>query len=179
MKWNSSNASKSNASFEDKSIQHVPGQKGKRKHVICTVCLPNPAIVKRSCYRGRVPPICQPGGTKAREQTIQEHLQSPAHQQCLKAERFKKLSTVEKSQTVPLVKMFNSQRQQLANKIGRPLILHVYNDAKCLTSSAFSWPSRVIAAKMAHEFNHLNRTALPISTCNILDLQLCRNFYRP
>ena len=183
VKSNSSNASKSNASFEDKSIQRVPGQKGKRKCVICTVCLPNPAIVKRSCYRGRVPPICQPGGTEAREQTIQEHFQRLAHQQCLKAERLKKLSTVEKSQTVPLVKMFNSQRQQLANKIGRPLILHVYNDAKSLTSSAFSWPSRVIAAKMAHEFDYdkpfKSYTALPISTCNILDLQLCRNFYRP
>ena len=159
VKWNSSNASKSNASFEDKSIQRVPGQKGKRKCVICTVCLPNPAIVKRSCYKGRVPPICQPGGTEAREQTIQEDLQSLAHQQCLKAERLKKLSTVgektvEKSKkTVPLVKMFNSQHQQLANKIGS-LILHVHNDAKCLTSSAFSWPSRVIAAKMAHELDY-------------------------
>ena len=48
--------------------------------------------------------------------------------------------------------MVNSQRQQLANKTGS-LIIHVYNDAKSLTSSAFSWPSRVIAAKMAHDFD--------------------------
>ncbi len=68
----------------------------------------------------------------------------------------KKLSAVEKSQSVQLEKMFNSQRQQLANKIGS-LILHVYNDAKCLTSSAFSWPSRVIAAKMVHEFDYNER----------------------
>ena len=41
----------------------------------------------------------------------------------------------------------------MGNKIGS-LIIHVYNDAKCLTSSAFSWPSRVVAAKPAHEFNY-------------------------
>ena len=99
-----------------------------------------------------MPPICLPEGTEARTHTIQEHLQSEAHKECLKAERLKKLSSVEKSQTVPLVKMLSSQRQKLANKIGS-LIIHVYNDAKCLTLSAFSWPSRVVAAKRAHEFD--------------------------
>ena len=145
-------AVKSNNSFEDKSIQPVPGWSGKRKRIVCKIGLPNPEIVKRACYRGRLPPICQPEGTESREKTIREHLQNSAHQECLKAERLKKLSNVQKSQSVPLMKMVNSQRQQLANKIGS-LIIHVYNDAKCLTSSAFSWPSRVIAAKMAHDFD--------------------------
>ena len=90
--------------------------------------------MKRACYRGILPPICQPEGTEAREQTIREHLQSTAHQECLKAERLKKLSNAQKSNSVQLMKMINSQRQQLANKIGS-LIIHVYNDAKCLTSS--------------------------------------------
>ena len=63
-----------------------------------------------------------------------------------KPSAWRKLSSVEKSQTVPLVKMLSSQRQKLANKIGS-LIIHVYNDAKCLTSSAFSWPSRVVVRK--------------------------------
>eukprot|EP00795_Rhopilema_esculentum_P016990 gene16990-8493_t len=57
-------------------------------------------------------------GTEARTRAIQEHLQSEAHKECLEAERLKKLSSVEKSQTVPLVKMLSSQRQKLANKIG-------------------------------------------------------------
>jgi hypothetical protein len=118
-----------------------------------------------------VPPICQPGGTEAREKTVQEHLQSIAHQECLKGERLKKISAVEKSQSMPLEKMFSSQRQQLANKIGS-LILHVYNDAKCLTSSAFSWPSRVIAAKMAYEFDY-NKPFKPYSPSNF-DLQYIR-----
>lgn len=50
---------KSNASFKDKSIQCVPGQKGKR-NIFCTVCLPNLTNVRHACYRGRVPPICLP-----------------------------------------------------------------------------------------------------------------------
>ena len=65
-----------------------------------------------------MPPICLPEGTEARTRTIQEHLQSEAHKECLEAEHLKKLSSVEKSQTVPLVKMLSSQRQKLANKIG-------------------------------------------------------------
>ena len=139
-------AVKSNNSFEDKSIQRCQDGVGKESELFVRYACQNPEIVKRACYRGRLPPICQPEGTESREQTIREHLQSSAHQECLKAERLKKLSNVQKSQSVPLMKMVNSQRQQLANKIGS-LVIHVYNDAKCLTSSAFSWPSRVIAAK--------------------------------
>ena len=164
-------AVKSNISFEDKSIQPVRGWSGKRKRVVCKVCLPNPEIVKRACYSGRLPPISQPEGTESREQTIREHLQGSAHQECLKAERLKKLSNVQKSQSVPLMKMVNSQRQQLANKIGS-LIIHVYNDAKCLTSSAFSWPSRVIAAKIAHDFDR-NKPFESYSASNF-DLQYIR-----
>ena len=38
-------AVKSNNSFEDKSIQPLPGWSGKRKRIVCKVCLPNPEIV--------------------------------------------------------------------------------------------------------------------------------------
>ena len=62
-------ATKSNTSFEDNSIQRLPGQSVKRKRIVCTECLQNPGIVKRAFYRGRLLPICQPEGTEAREQT--------------------------------------------------------------------------------------------------------------
>ena len=96
--------SKLDTQNSEKCIQRVPGQKAKRKRVLCAVCLPFPTILKRFCYRGRVPPICPPECTEARTHTIQEHLRSEAHKECLKAERLKKLSSVEKSQTVPLVR---------------------------------------------------------------------------
>ena len=152
-------------------VFNVCQDKVEKERIVCKVCLPNSEIVKRACYRGRLLPICQREGTEAREQTIREHLPSTAHQECLKAERLKKLSNVQKSQCVPLLKTINSQRQQLANKI-RSLIIHVYNDAKCLASSVFSWPSRVIAAKRAHEFD-CNKPFEPYSASNF-DLQYIR-----
>ena len=69
------------------------------------------------------------------------------------------------------MKMINSQCHQLANKIGS-LIINVYNDAKCLTSSAFSWPSRVIAAKMAVKFD-CKKPFEPYTASNF-DLQYIR-----
>ena len=159
--------------LNDKCIGQVriaPGRKGVRKRVFCTVCLPHPTVLKRLCYRGRIPPICLAHGTEARAQTIKEHLLSKVHQECLKVDRLNKLSAVQKSQ-VPLLKMLSSQRQKLANKIGS-LIIHVYNDAKCLTASAFSWPSRVVAAKMAHLFNY-NHPFTPYNPTDF-DLQYIR-----
>ena len=81
------------------------------------------------------------------------------------------LSSVEKSQTVPLVTLLSSQHQKLANKIGS-LIYHVYNDAKCLISSELSWPSRVVAAKLAHEFDS-NQPFQPYTPSDF-DLQYIR-----
>ena len=161
--------------LNDKCIRQVriaPGRKGVRKRVFCTVCLPHPTVLKRLCYRGRIPPICLANGTEARAQTIKEHLLSKVHQECLKVDRLNKLSAVQKSQQVPLLKMLSSQRQKLANKIGS-LIIHVYNDAKCLSTSAFSWPSRVVAAKMAHLFNYND----PFTPYNPTDFDL--QYIRP
>jgi len=151
----SKSKSQSNTILNDQCIKSVPSVQGEieiRKRVFCTVRILHPTVLKHVCYR-RVLPICLEQGTEARGQTIQEHLKSKAHQECLKAERLNKLSAVAKSQEVPLVKILTLQRQKLANKIGS-LIIHVYNDAKCLTTTAFSWPSRVIAAKIAHQFNY-------------------------
>ena len=48
----------------------------------------------------------------------------------------------------------------------------MYNEAKCLTVSAFSWPSRVVAAKLAHEFDY-NQPFQPCTPSDI-DLQYIR-----
>ena len=116
--------------------------------------------------------ICLTHETEARAQTIKEHLLSKVHQECLKVDRLNKLSAVQKSQQVPLLKMLSSQRQKLANKIGS-LIIHEYNDTKCLTASAFSWPSKVVAGKMAHLFNYND----PFTPYNPTDFDL--QYIRP
>ena len=66
--------SKLDTQISEKCIQRVPGHKATRKRVLCAVCLPFSTILKRFCYRGRVPPICLSEGTEARTHIIQEHL---------------------------------------------------------------------------------------------------------
>ena len=53
---------------------------------------------------------------------------------------------------MPILKQISQQNEQLANKIGG-LVISVFNDAKSLSSSAFSWPSRVVAAHIASKYN--------------------------
>ena len=47
--------------------------------------------------------------------------------------------------------MISNANEKLANKMGT-LMLQAYNDAKKLTLSAYSWPSRLVAAQIASEF---------------------------
>ena len=67
--------------------------------------------------------------------------------------------------------MISSQHQKLTNKIGS-LIIQVYNDAKCLTLSALSWPSRAISTKIAHQFEY-NEEFTPFTPSDF-DLQYIR-----
>ena len=45
--------------------------------------------------------------------------------ECVKADRLKKLSTISKVQSIPLLRMILSQNKELADKIGQ-LIIHVF-----------------------------------------------------
>ena len=101
------------------------------------------------------PPICSPTGTEARSGTIAIHLRSEAHKEAVKVHRIKGLSSSEKIQAVPLLKIANAQTHLLANRIGK-LIIQMYNDAKKLSISAFSWPSRVVASEIAQNFDYNN-----------------------
>ena len=136
-----------------KEIEVVTTKTGERKRVRCKACNENFDIVKRFCYRGRIPPICTPTGTEARSGTIAKHLSSEAHKECVKLKRIRGLSSSEKIQAIPLFKIANAQTHLLANRIGK-LIIQVYNDAKNLSISAFSWPSRVVAGEIAHTFDY-------------------------
>ena len=134
------------------TIVVVPRKKGERKRIRCEVCVKYPDIIKKLCYRGRIPPICTVTGTEARSETEISHIESDAHKEAVKAERINGLSYKEKVETVPLFKISKAQNKEFADKVGK-LITHVYNDAKLLTSSAFSWPSRVVTSEIAQQFD--------------------------
>ena len=151
-----------------KEIKVVPTKSGERKRIRCKVCNENSDVVKRFCYRGRVHPICSPTEKEARSETIAIHLRSEAHKEAVKVNRIKELSSSEKIQTIPLLKIANGQAHLLANRIGK-LIIQVYNDAKNLSISAFSWPSRAVASETAQDFDYNN--PFEENDASVFDLQ--------
>jgi len=74
------------------------------------------------------------------------------HKRCVAVAKLKKLSPQEQVSTVPILKQISRQNEELANKIGG-LIISVYNDAKNLSLSAFSWPSRTVASQIASQYS--------------------------
>ena len=91
----------------------------KRKRVRCETCFSHPDIVKRFCYRGRLPPICIEEGVETRNYVIKNHWKSQAHSESLKSDNINKLSKVMKEQAVPILKAVsvqNADRTKQQNK---------------------------------------------------------------
>lgn len=97
--------------------------------------------------------------TAARAEVETAHVESEIDKECVKAERIKGLSRAKKIQKIPLYQIYSMKTKQLADKIGK-LIIHVYNDAKHLRNSAFSWPSLVVASEKARKDS--TSTNLPV-----------------
>ena len=89
---NETKESSCSTSMETISSRHttivvVPRKKGERKRIRCEVCVKYPDIIKKFCYRGRIPPICTVTGTEAQSETEISHIESDAHKEAVKAER--------------------------------------------------------------------------------------------
>ena len=119
------------------AIVAVPRRKGERKRIRCEECVKCPDIITKLCYRGRIPSFCTVIGAEARSKTDISHAESDAHREAVKAERNRGLSDKEKVETVLLLEISQAQNKRFADKVGK-LIIHVCNDAKLLTASAFS-----------------------------------------
>jgi hypothetical protein len=132
-------------------IKNVTTVKGQRSRVICTICVGFPDVVRRFYAKGPLPLICTTGA-ESRSDSILNHLNSEHHKQCVIASKMKLMSTEQKLTTIPLLKKISQQNVELANKVGG-LIISVYNDAKNLSLSAFSWPSRLVASQIATQYN--------------------------
>lgn len=126
-----------------------------RHYVSCKVCSEHTDVVRIHVHRGRLPAITTETGTIYRKNIVDDHLKTPWHSESVKCSRLKKLAKVEKAQQAPMVKMISKANETLANKIGR-LMVTVFNDAKKLTLSAHSWPSRMVATQKAASFNMCN-----------------------
>jgi len=151
----------------DKCITNIAVKKGERAKVICAICSKFPDIA-RQCYpKGRLPPICDVG-TEARSSTIAKHLEGECHMLCVRAQRVNNLSSAMKVKEVPILRNISEKNLEVGNRIGR-LMIQVFIDAKSLSLSAYSWPSRVVAGEMAAGFD-FNKPYLPYEA-SAFDLQ--------
>jgi hypothetical protein len=118
-------------------------------------------------HKSRLPAIATDAGTVYRKAVVDDHLASLWHNEAKKCDRLTKLSKVEIAQQAPLNQIISKSNEALANKVGN-LMITVYNDAKRLTLSGHSWPSRVVACQKGFRFA-FNETQSDIT--DQLDLQ--------
>ena len=134
------------------NMENFKHWKCKKQHFIrCEVCFQNLNTVKLF-VKNKLPDIVKECGAVYRSRTLENHVQTKYHKEALKSERIKKLPVETLYQETPIGIHISTANEELANKLGK-LFLHVFNDAKKLTLSAYSWPSRVVASEMANHFS--------------------------
>jgi len=124
-----------------------------RRYVSCTVCTQYADVVRIHAHRGRLPAIATEFGTVNQKEIVADHLASPWHAESMKCARLCALNRVERTQHAPMDKHISKANEKLANKVGG-LMITAFNDAKKLTLSAHSWPSRIVAAQKASTFDY-------------------------
>ena len=139
------------SSFSDGNdcIGHT--HKNGRHYVFCKLCCKQAEAVRAHFHKSRLPAIATEFGTIFRKDIVHDHLASEGHLVALKSARISSLPKVEIAKEAPMDKMISRGNLAAANKIGS-LMVTVYNDAKRLTLSANSWPSREIANQKAKKF---------------------------
>lgn len=136
--------------------------KGGRHYVSCSTCTKHNDVVRKHSHKGRIPAIATKLGTIFRKEIVKEHIASLAHTEAVKCERLSKLNKVEVAQTAPMDRLISKGNEHIANKMGGMMVT-VYNDAKHLTLSANSWPSRVVANQKAMQFKFNDRDLRDVS----------------
>ena len=112
----------------------------------------------------KLPAIASKDGTTFREKIVKTHLNSKGHIEAAKAQRIAALPKFQAA--TPMRKAFSTEQLRLANKIGK-LMLHVYHNAKSVTLSAHSFPSRVVVGELGNSFQY----GCPDKSKLTLDLQ--------
>lgn len=98
-----------------------------------------------------MPPITEKGGIRFKKQYVVSHFESVHHKKCKEAEQL--AENIQDSQVEgQMDKHISEANKERANYVGK-LLLQVYTDAKKLTLSAYSWPSRFVASEAGHNFD--------------------------
>ena len=119
-----------------------------RNYVGCNLCRKQEATIKTFRKSKRIPALCTLEGTIPRKMILIQHLESEMHKKAVEADKVSHFSSAEKVQKTQLGNMINKSNAQVKNKVAG-LMINVFNDAKKLTLSAWSWPSREVANMMS------------------------------
>lgn len=136
---------------------HITGEN--KRFVRCKTCITNPNLLKIFGKNNKPPPIATEKGTKYRKSVVDEHFQTKYHKESKKCQ----ILSTSSFQKGRMDFHINQANKALANHLGK-LLIQVYNDAKKLTLSAFSWPSRYVASEAGNQFNFDDSTNSTIPT---------------
>ena len=135
-----------------------------RRYVRCESYFHFSNVFKLHSNSNKLPEIATKDGTIFREKIVKTHLNSKGHIEAAKAQRIAALPKLQAA--TPIRKAFATEQLRLANKIGK-LMLHVYHDAKSVTLSVHSFPSRVVVGELGNSFQY----DCPVKSKPTLDLQ--------
>lgn len=132
----------------------------KLRYVRCKICMAFPNIVKMNTDNNKPPPITTTEGTRYRNSYVTSHLESKCHKACKMAIN---LPNEEKSGIEIHLRNAN---KKLASHVTK-LLFDVYVDAKKLTNSAWSWPSRFVGAEAGRLFDYDDKNAQTVPFLNL------------
>ena len=128
-----------------------------RRHFIrCDACLKYADIVKLYAPKERIPPMTTESGTRYRTGTYTDHLRQKYHCEAVKPLRLSSISSgVKAALGSPIIMSVTKANEKLARKIGG-FMLYVSNDAKRLTLTPHSFPSRIVAEILSTNFDMID-----------------------
>lgn len=141
---------------------------GGDRYLRCKVCKEFPEIVRQFSVT-KQPAIASQAGTRYRNDVYQEHISKGCHIECIKAYNLKQLKEsavlAVEATAAPKDVFIKKAKSEQADHIGN-LFITVFNDAKKLTLSAWSWPSRFVASAAGRAF-HYNESTHPTIPANL------------
>lgn len=133
----------------------------------CSICIQFPDIVKRFA-NGKIPEFASAEGARYRSKVIGNHFIQGYHKESMRAHRIKVLARSTPTSTyAPMDFALNKAYEKQADHVGK-LLIHIFNDAKRLTLSAWNWPARYVTAEAVLSLQYVNPKAhLELMHCGI------------
>lgn len=132
----------------------VTFRKDDGRYIRCEICQKYPHIIKQFVLK-RLPRIVTANGTRFRTASLNEHLQTSYHIECLKENRLDGMGSGS-DKVAALEISISKSNKSMVDYIGK-LMIQVFVDAKRLHLSAFSWPSRYISGEASHAYDSLSQ----------------------